>query len=422
MDPWNGRAQYQQVRDATVALAAPLSAEDQMVQAMPDASPTKWHLAHTTWFFETFVLAAAEANHAPFDRAFKFLFNSYYESVGQRHERPGRGWLSRPSLEEVHRYRRDVDARMAAIFERLDKAALEVVGLGMHHEQQHQELILTDIKHALSVNPLRPVYRARGAADAARGAPAVTWHAFDEGVFSVGHEGAHFAFDNEGPRHRVFLEPFAIASRPVTSGEYLAFMRDGGYRRPEFWLSAGWAAVHERGWQAPMYWEERDRDWWRFTLAGMAPVDLEAPVSHVSYFEADAYARWAGARLPTEFEWERASVGPYAEPMLAHAASANFVESGRFDPAPAVKDGSRSPAQMLGDVWEWTQSAYGPYPGYATPPGALGEYNGKFMSGQMVLRGGSCVTPASHIRATYRNFFPPDARWQFSGIRLARQP
>jgi ergothioneine biosynthesis protein EgtB len=416
------RAFYEAVRAATVALAAPLSPEDQMVQAMPDASPTKWHLAHTTWFFETFVLARCEPAPAPFDPSYAYLFNSYYDAVGARHERAGRGWLSRPTLAEVHAYRRHVDERMAESWARFDDATVEIARLGAHHEQQHQELILTDVKHALSVNPLRPAYRPTAerppAGDRPAAAPPMHWHERADGITRVGHPGSGFAFDNEGPRHRVFLEPFAVGSRLVTNAEYLAFMEDGGYTRPELWLSAGWDAVRRHGWAAPLYWE-RDADagggraWRRFTLDGMRPVDGAAPVSNVSYFEADAYARWAGARLPTEFEWETVAA--------AASRAGNFVESGALDPVAARADAvADAPTQMFGDVWEWTQSAYAPYPGYTPPAGALGEYNGKFMSGQMVLRGGSCATPRTHIRATYRNFFPPDARWQFSGIRLAR--
>lgn len=411
-------ASYQSVREATLSLAAPLSPEDQMVQAMPDASPTKWHLAHTSWFFETFVLGRLVPPVAPFHPSFGYLFNSYYDAVGARHERAGRGWLSRPTLEEVRAYRRHVDEQMARNWARFDPSMLEVVRLGMHHEQQHQELILTDVKYGLSVNPLRPAYASWGGDTVRPGAGAVRalrWHERDAGIVSIGHSGPAFAFDNEGPRHRVFLERFALASRLVTNGEYGAFIADGGYDRPELWLSAGWDCVRRQGWTAPLYWDRdgADAGWRVFTLHGLRPLDPDEPVCHVSYFEADAYARWAGARLPTEAEWE----------LLAPAAPAaddNLLERGALKPVAAPTEESAAPIQMFGDVWEWTQSAYGSYPGYRPPAGALGEYNGKFMSGQMVLRGGSCFTPRSHIRPTYRNFFPPDARWQVTGVRLAR--
>jgi ergothioneine biosynthesis protein EgtB len=404
-------ARYRAVRAATEALAAPLSPEDCTAQSMPDASPVKWHLAHTSWFFETFVLEAAAPGYRPLDPAYRVLFNSYYHSVGAQHFRPERGLITRPGLAEVHAYRRHVDARLLALLEggRLAPAQLAVVELGLQHEQQHQELILTDLKHLLSRNPLLPAYRPR-APEPASAAPPLAWHEQPAGLREIGHAGAGFAFDNEGPRHRVFVHAFALASRAVTNGEYLAFMAERGYERPELWLSDGWAAVQHEGWRAPLYWTERDRAWHRFTLAGLRPVAESEPVTHVSAYEADAYARWAGARLPTEAEWE--IVGASAP------IAGNFVESGRGEPAPAKPEAA--PAQLFGDVWEWTASAYAPYPGYHPPPGALGEYNGKFMANQLVLRGGSCATPASHIRASYRNFFPPGARWQWSGIRLAR--
>jgi ergothioneine biosynthesis protein EgtB len=400
---------YQAVRDASVALAAPLTPEDCALQSMPDASPVKWHLAHTTWFFETFVLAPHARGYRLFDPAYGYLFNSYYNAIGARHPRPERGLISRPSLEEVIAYRRHVDDALPTV---LDDAVGNLVELGMHHEQQHQELILTDLKHLLSRNPLRPAYekpwplapiepRRRG------------WMGVPEGLYEVGHDGEGFAFDNEGPRHRVWLEAFSIATHPVTHGDWMEFMDDGGYRRPELWLSAGWDVVQARGWQAPLYWEQRDGAWHTFTLHGMAPVDPLTPVCHVSFYEAEAFARWAGERLPTESEWE----------IAAREASleGNFVESGALHPLPLPKAPARGrTAQMFGDVWEWTRSDYAPYAGFRIAEGAVGEYNGKFMSGQYVLRGGSCATPQSHIRATYRNFFPPDARWQFSGLRLAR--
>ena len=403
---------YLEVRRFTETLCAPLVPEDCVIQSMPDASPTKWHLAHTSWFFETFVLSAARSGYAsPFPR-YDYLFNSYYNSVGDRHCRNRRGLLSRPTVEETHAYRAYVDEEMAALLDRGLSTDLEPVAVvGLHHEQQHQELILTDLKHVFSMNPLRPVYVERKDGDGERATPPLRWRGFEEGVRWIGHQGRGFAFDNEGPRHREFLHAFELADRPVTNGEYLAFMEDGGYRRPEFWLSAGWQAVQEQGWRAPLYWEERDGEWWSMTLSGMRKVEEAEPVCHVSYFEADAYSRWAGARLPTEAEWEVAAA---AEPVTGL-----FAESGRCHPAPAPSE-PHWMNQLFGDVWEWTRSPYAPYPGYAAVPGALGEYNGKFMCNQFVLRGGSCATPQSHIRATYRNFFPPDARWQFSGFRLAK--
>jgi ergothioneine biosynthesis protein EgtB len=401
-------APYRTVREATLALVAPLSAEDCAVQSMPDASPAKWHLAHTTWFFETFLLEPHVAGYRVFDSAYGYLFNSYYNAIGERQPRPERGMLSRPSLDEILAYRRHVDDAMLAAQD-LPAALLE---LGLHHEQQHQELILTDLKHLLSRNPLKPVYRKPWPLTPIR-ARARSWIAFKGGLHEIGHEGAGFAFDNESPRHRVWLEDFEMASHPVTHGDFLDFIADGGYRRPELWLSAGWDQVQARGWQAPLYWEHRDGDWHTFTLHGEAPVDRHAPVCHVSFFEAEAFARWAEARLPTEAEWEVAARGAPLE--------GNFVESGALHPLALREDAAPGMlAQAFGDVWEWTRSDYAPYPKYRSAAGAVGEYNGKFMCGQYVLRGGSCATPASHIRPTYRNFFPPEARWQFSGLRLAK--
>jgi ergothioneine biosynthesis protein EgtB len=405
---------YTEVRAQSERICRPLATEDYVVQSMPDVSPPKWHLAHTSWFFETFLLQPFLKGYAAFHPGYGYLFNSYYEAVGARHPRAERGLLSRPTVEEVYRYRAHVDAGMERLLREAGGGG-EVEGLvtlGLHHEQQHQELLVTDIKHILGTNPLRPVYRE---APADHSAPAVEqrWHDFDGGVREIGHAGPEFAFDNESPRHPVYLQPFRLASRLVTSGEYLEFMEDGGYRRPEHWLSDGWRTVRAREWRAPLYWEERDGEWWTMTLAGMQPLRAEEPVCHVSFYEADAFARWAGARLPTEAEWE--VVGKQVE---AQGIGGNFLETGHLHPAPATPAGAL-PAQMFGDVWEWTASAYHPYPGFRPAPGAVGEYNGKFMCSQLVLRGGSCATPVSHIRATYRNFFPPDARWQFSGIRLA---
>ena len=392
-------ARYAAVRAQTEALAAPLSAEDCALQSMPDASPVKWHLGHTTWFFETFVLGGAPESDAQFPQ-FRVIFNSYYVGVGERHPRPERGLLSRPSLEEVRLYRAAVDERMRALFRSAawrERAAL--IELGLNHEQQHQELILTDLKHLLSRNPLLPAYGKRVDLKSNPVSPA-GWRRFPAGVREIGHDGNGFAFDNEQPRHRVFVGAFEIADRLVTNGDYRTFIDDGGYRRPELWLAEGWDLCRAQGWGAPLYWRERDE----FTLHGKRAIDPAEPVVHVSCFEADAYARWAAARLPTEAEWETAAQGA---PLAG-----NFLESGRLHPAGG--------GGVFGDAWQWTASAYAPYPGFRPASGAVGEYNGKFMVNQYVLRGGSCATPASHVRESYRNFFPAAARWQFSGIRLAR--
>ncbi|MDI1284469.1 MAG: ergothioneine biosynthesis protein EgtB [Reyranella sp.] len=378
-------ARFQAVRRQTERLAAPLSAEDQTVQSMPDASPTKWHLAHTTWFFETFVLGPHAPGYRAFDPAFEYLFNSYYEAVGPRHPRPQRGLLSRPGVEEIMAYRRHVTDAMTDLLGRGAANVADLVKLGLHHEQQHQELILMDAKHMLSLNPLRPAYRAAPPQAVTSEAPPLAWSAFEGGLTEVGHDGQGFAFDNEGPRHRVWLDPFALASRPTSCAEYLAFIEDGGYRRPEFWLSAGWDCVTQRGWEAPLYWEMKDGRWHVFTLSGLRALQPSEPVCHVSAYEAAAFAKWAGKRLPREAEWEKGAAA----------------------------------LQGTSEVWEWTASPYVAYPGYREPPGAIGEYNGKFMANQMVLRGGCSATPVDHIRTTYRNFFPPDARWMFGGIRLA---
>jgi ergothioneine biosynthesis protein EgtB len=416
------RATFLSTREMTARLARPLSAEDAGAQSMPDASPTKWHLGHTTWFFETFVLGELEGQR-PYREEFNYLFNSYYDALGARVARPLRGLITRPSLDEVNAYRRAIDERVATQLTREPdvwgsperQAVLRRIELGIHHEQQHQELLLTDIKHLLSNNPLYPAYRAdpasREAVSGPRAQPSSSLDAARPhagGLVSVGHAGSGFAFDNEGPEHLVYLRPYALGSRLVSNGEYLEFMRDGGYARPDLWLSEGfhWRAAHDVS--APLYWHEREGELHSFTLAGLAPLDLDEPVCHVSYFEADAFARWAGARLPSEAEWEHAARD---EPRLG-----NMLESERFHPLPA-RD---THTQLFGDCWEWTQSAYLAYPGFRPLPGALGEYNGKFMCNQMVLRGGSCATPSSHIRASYRNFFPAAARWQFSGIRLAK--
>jgi ergothioneine biosynthesis protein EgtB len=403
---------YREVRCLSERLAEPLSPEDCVVQSMPDASPVKWHLAHTTWFFETFLLAPNLHNYQLFDPAYNYLFNSYYNAIGERHPRPQRGVLTRPSLEEVLRYRAYVDEQIVALLESGANAPIgDLITLGLNHEQQHQELILTDIKHALSCNPLRPAYRSGVAKQQpATEIPRLHWLDFGGGVRSIGHASQSFAFDNESPRHQVLLQPFRLASRPVTNFEYRTFMADGGYRRPELWLSDGWAACRERAWEAPLYWIADDGFWHHFTLDGMKPVDPAAAVCHLSYYEADAFARWAGARLPTEAEWEIAAADVPVE--------GNLLDCNRLHPVAASGDGALT--QLFGDVWEWTASPYVAYPGYRPAAGALGEYNGKFMCNQFVLRGGSCATPRDHVRATYRNFFPPDARWQFSGLRLAR--
>jgi ergothioneine biosynthesis protein EgtB len=396
------------VRAQTLRLAQPLSAEDCALQSMPDASPVKWHLAHTTWFFETFVLAAAIPGYQPYHPEFRSLFNSYYIGIGARHPRPERGLISRPSLDDVLAYRRHVNGRIAALMDAGAPAWDALIELGIQHEQQHQELILTDLKHLLSRNPLAPAYMASPATPAVRALPR-SWQALPDGIRRIGHDGSGFCFDNELPRHRVFLDAFEIATRPVTNAEYSEFIADGGYDRHDLWLSEGWDVRHAQGWQAPLYWQREADGWSAFTLHGRRALDPAAPVCHVSFFEADAYARWAGARLPTEAEWE------------SHAATqqveGHFADDGIFEPRAAT---DAKVTQVFGDVWEWTRSAYEPYPGYRSAAGAVGEYNGKFMSNQYVLRGGSCATPQAHIRATYRNFFPAAARWQFSGIRLAR--
>lgn len=405
--------QYCRLRDFSEQLCQPLQIEDYVVQPMPDASPTRWHLAHTTWFFETFVLEPHRSGYQPFDPTFRYLFNSYYNTIGGQFPRPRRGSLSRPTVADVYAYRAHVDAEMATLLSSpsLDLARVApLVEVGLNHEQQHQELMLTDIKSVFGCNPLRPGYQSY-TEEESTAAPAVAWHSCPGGLCWIGHQGGGFAYDNESPRHRVWLEPYRLASRLVTSGEYLQFMADGGYRRPELWLSEGWAAVREQGWTAPLYWESCDGKWNQLTLSGLRAVDPNEPVCHVSYFEADAFARWAGARLPTEAEWE------FAASDLP--VSGNSADSGRFHPAVSPPSAAGL-AQIFGDCWEWTGSAYLAYPGYRPAPGALGEYNGKFMCNQMVLRGGSCATPPGHIRASYRNFFPPSTRWQFSGIRLAR--
>jgi ergothioneine biosynthesis protein EgtB len=452
-------ADFDEVRARTELLAAPLSPEDQTVQSMPDVSPTKWHRAHVTWFFETFVLADHEPGFTPFQDDYWFLFNSYYESVGPRHPRPDRGLISRPGAREVGAYRADVDARLRDLVATVDGGTLDklapVIELGLHHEQQHQELLLMDIKHVLSRNPMRPVYSG---APSPRGEPdALGWVDVDGGLVEVGHRREGFHFDNEQPAHRVWLEPFRLADRLVTNGEWLEFMSDGGYGRHELWLSDGWARVRAESWRAPLYWVELDGGWFEHTLNGTWPVDLGLPVTHVSFYEAEAYAAWAGKRLPSESEWEHAVVtdgqpvtdglgtngpgtdGPGTDGLGTDGLGTNgpgtngpgtdglgagdpgtgdLRDGGSFHPRAAGASTGRL-RQVHGDCWQWTSSAYHPYPGFRPAPGAIGEYNGKFMSNQMVLRGGCALTPPGHTRTTYRNFFPHAARWALSGVRLA---
>jgi ergothioneine biosynthesis protein EgtB len=404
------RELFGKVRETSLRITESLTAEDQMLQSTPDASPTKWHLAHTTWFFETFILQPNVPAYRPFDVRYKYLFNSYYKQLGGHPFRGARGLMSRPTLEQVRDYRHHVDSAMLSQMENLSEEQLRRVELGLNHEQQHQELILTDIKHGLWSGPLPP-----GTVDDAGPRPTVlslTWLEIESGIHLIGHHSDDFAFDNESPRHEVLLRPFRIGSRPVTNGEYLEFVEDHGYTRPEFWLSDGWDTACTQRWTAPLYWERDEGSWQQFvrtaTQTGIREVDPAEPVCHISYYEADAYARWRGKRLPTEAEWEVAAVRMPVKGTL--------LEDNVFHPQSARGDGMQ---QVFGDVWEWTASPYVSYPGFKPEAGAIGEYNGKFMCNQFVLRGGSCVTPASHIRASYRNFFPPHARWQFSGIRLA---
>ena len=405
---------FNSIRSFSLEICKPLITEDYVIQSMPDASPTKWHLSHTSWFFETFVLKEAVKNYKSLHPQYAYLFNSYYIQAGERFERPKRGLLSRPSVEEVYQYREYVDKNMVEFLENGSEENFmklaPVIEIGLHHEQQHQELMLTDIKHVFSINPLYPVYLDIEDKKI-NNLPSIKWIPFEEGVYQIGHDGNGFSYDNETPRHKVYAEPFSLASRLITNGEYVKFIEDEGYNRPELWLSDGAATVAAENWKTPFYWKKVDDEWWNFKLTGFRKVNPDEPVCHVSFYEADAFARWAGGRLPTEAEWEIAA--------SSAEVRGNFVENRNFHPVP-VQEEKNDLKQIYGDVWEWTRSSYSPYPGYKTLPGALGEYNGKFMSSQIVLRGGSCATSNTHIRKTYRNFFPPNARWQFMGIRLAK--
>ncbi len=404
---------YATVRRTTERLIAPLTVDDCNIQTMPDVSPTKWHIAHTSWFFETFILVPHVPGYRLFDERFGYLFNSYYEAVGPRHARPQRGNLSRPTLDEVVAYRRHVDAAMQQVLAGVAPNALQqLVELGLQHEQQHQELLLTDIKHVLGSNPLQPAYHHKGVG-VGGAIPEMTWAAQPEGLVEIGHPGGGFAFDNESPRHKVWLDAYEMARRPITQGEWLEFISDGGYATASLWLSDGWTWVQQNGIHAPLYWFSNDAGWAKYGLQGPGAIDPAQPVTHISFYEAAAFALWAGARLPTEAEWE---VSASAQPLLG-----DFQDAGFYEPQPL---GTGHPGHtadyFYGGVWEWTASSYAPYPGFAAPAGALGEYNAKFMASQMVLRGGSCATPQSHIRSSYRNFFYPHQRWQFTGLRLAR--
>jgi len=410
-------ARFHEVRSFSAKLAENLAQEDCVVQSIPDVSPTKWHLAHTTWFFETFILKKWKAGYRDAVPEYAYLFNSYYNAAGTMHRRDLRGLISRPTVDQTKKYRASVDADIDEVVshaeEKLFREIEPILILGIHHEQQHQELLITDIKHVFAQNPLYPVFQKAKTDKPNTDIAPIKFVDFSEVTLDIGHEGNSFCYDNELPRHRALVLPFALADRLVTNGEYLEFMRDNAYTRSEFWLSLGWTTVNEQNWRAPLYWTERDGEWWNFTLSGLRKVDPNEPVTHLSYFEADAYANWAGARLPTEFEWERAATNIEIQ--------GNFVERERFHPAPLSRSLEKGRlTQMFGDVWEWTRSSYSPYPGYRAEPGALGEYNGKFMCNQYVLRGGSCATSRTHIRRTYRNFFQPEKRWQFMGIRLAR--
>ena len=406
---------YKAVRNFFNILCEPLKTEDYVIQSMPDVSPTRWHLAHTSWFFEAFVLQNAVKNYKSLHPQYSFLFNSYYTQIGERFTRANRGLLSRPTVEEVYDYRRYVDGNVTEFIENCTDSELKefgpVIEIGINHEQQHQELMLTDIKHVFSMNPLHPVYTDKYA-PVVNHIPELTFKNFDESIYEIGHPGNDFGYDNEFPRHKEYLKSFGLANRLITNREYIDFIEDGGYKKPEIWLSDGFTIVGRENLKAPLYWEKRNDEWWNFKLTGFHGLDFNEPVCHISYYEADAFARWAGHRLPTEAEWELAAGELPIE--------GNFVESRNFHPVTVSQAENNLLKQMYGDVWEWTMSPYVPYPGYKALPGALGEYNGKFMSNQMVLRGGSCATSNTHIRKYYRNFFYPDSRWQFMGLRLAK--
>ncbi|WP_408607631.1 ergothioneine biosynthesis protein EgtB [Candidatus Nitrosoglobus terrae] len=410
---------YQQVRQLSERLCQPLASEDYVIQTVPDVSPPKWHLAHTSWFFEQFILIPNLKGYSPFHPMYGYLFNSYYESAGQFWPRFQRGLLSRPTVAEIYEYRQHIDENMASLAiqmeakEEWETLITPLIELGVNHEQQHQELLLADLKHIFATNPLRPAYQKLARSDLKEGAEikGLDWCKFKGGLFFIGHVGKDFAYDNEGPSHQVYLQPFRLARRLITNGEYLAFMEAGGYQEPRYWLSDGWSFARQQNWQAPLYWEQQHENWWYMTLNGMRPVWKEAPVCHLSYYEADAYARWVGYRLPTEAEWEMAA--------QTLPCQGNFLDSGMLQPLPASIIAGDTLDQVFGDVWEWTGSPYIPYPGYQPLSGAMSEYNGKFMCNQMILRGGSCLSTRDHLRASYRNFFPPHSRWQFTGLRLA---
>ncbi len=403
--------EYQYCRGVFNSLTQGLSAEDMVVQSMEDASPAKWHLAHTTWFFEEFVLKRYQPDYLPVDPNYRYLFNSYYNSVGERHARPLRGMLTRPGLAEVQAYREAVDADILTLVDQphpREQGIADTITVGLHHEMQHQELLLTDILHALSINPIKPAMRGELQIPANSPVAPLEFIRFDEGLYDIGANQVGFSFDCEGPRHQCYLQGFCLANRPVSNAEWLEFINDGGYQTANLWLSDGWALCQSEQWTAPLYWQQQDGEWRQFGLHGLRPLDPGAPVCHISYFEADAYAQWAGARLPWEQEWE---VAAREQPITG-----NFQEDNCWRPLAGSGSGL---LQLYGDVWEWTRSPYAPYPGFKPSAGAIGEYNGKFMCGQFVLRGGSCVTPIRQIRPSYRNFFYPHQRWQFSGLRLA---
>jgi ergothioneine biosynthesis protein EgtB len=405
---------YKNVRAFTEKLCEPLETEDYVIQTMPDVSPTKWHIGHTSWFFEAFILDKANPSYKSIHPLYTYLFNSYYIQVGERWLRPNRGLLSRPTVKDIFEYRKFVDENVLKLIEKADEKIFNkfapIIEIGLNHEQQHQELLLTDIKHVLSINPLNPVYSAREVI-VQNDFPEMKWINFDGGIFKIGNKDNEFCYDNETPRHKEFLNPFMLASRLVTNGDFIEFIEDSGYENAPLWLSDGWAIIENEKWRAPFYWEKKDGEWWNFTLNGFRKVNPAEPVTHISYYEADAFAAWRNLRLPTEAEWEVASG--------KHNYEGNFVDEEIYHPT-ALQNEKDGLNQLYGDVWEWTRSPYSPYPGYKPLSGALGEYNGKFMSSQMVLRGGSCATSQTHIRNTYRNFFPPHSRWQFMGLRLAK--